>query len=276
MVLAQVDSRLGELDANLETAGRIIRETRSGEPDLVLFPELSVSGYSVGLASNDVGMRSDDQRLISLAQMASSTGLLLGLAERVPGEASLYNSAAYYQDGELLHVQRKLHLPDYGVFDEAQHFRAGPSLRAFSTSHGRMATLVCNDAWHPHLAFLAVHDGAQVLLMPTSSAKSMTPTYDARSYWRDITRFTARIFQTYVVFINRVGTEGHLRFWGGSHIVDPRGEVVAEAPEDEEHVLTAEIDIAAVDAQRRDLPLLKEARLDLLQRELARLSGDGG
>jgi predicted amidohydrolase len=122
--------------------------------------------------------------------------------------------------------------------------------------------------------FLAVQDGARVLLVPTNSSQSRFPEqYDSRTYWRDITVFYARMFQCYVVFCNRVGDEGpNLRFWGGSHIVDPWGKIVCALPDDEESVVTAEIDRK----RRREVPLVREARLGLLAREANRLAEEGG
>jgi predicted amidohydrolase len=139
-----------------------------------------------------------------------------------------------------------------------------------------MATLICNDAWQPQLPFIAVHDGAQVLLIPTSSAQSLFPQhYDSESYWRDLTRFYGRMYQSYVVFVNRVGSEEDLHFWGGSHVVDPWGEVIGEA-EDGETVLLVDIDFGQVRRRRREVPLVREARLALLEREIHRLVDEGG
>jgi predicted amidohydrolase len=140
-----------------------------------------------------------------------------------------------------------------------------------------MAVLLCNDAWQPQLAFLAVQDGARVLLVPAASAQSRFPEhYDSHEYWHDITHFYGRMFQAYVVFVNRVGTEGALRFWGGSHVINPWGNVVAEAAQGEEQLLTVDIDLAEVRRRRRQVPLVKEARLGLLQREIGRLLEEGG
>jgi predicted amidohydrolase len=174
-------------------------------------------------------------------------------------------------------VHRKLYLPTYGVFEERKHFAPGGSLRAFDTALGRIALLVCNDAWQPALAFLAVQDAAQMLVIPADSAAGSYPgALDTRLYWRDITRFYGRMLESYVVFVNRVGTEGELEFWGGSHVVDPYGGLAAEAPEHEETVLIADIDLALVRARRREVPLVREARLALISREVERLLGEGG
>jgi len=150
-------------------------------------------------------------------------------------------------------------------------------MRAFDTRWGRMATLICNDAWQSPLAFLAVQDGARVLVVPTTSAQSRFPErYDSRTYWRDITVFTARMLQCFVIFVNSVGEEPGLRFWGGSHVVDPWGRIICEAPEYEEALVTAEIDLLAVRRRRREVPLVREARLGLMAREAARLADEGG
>jgi len=276
LTLAQVDCRLGDVEANLERAGQAIDGALGEGADLIVFPELSLTGYAIGEVDADLSMAADDPRLVALAERAGHAGVLVGFVEDGPG-VHVYNSAAYFQAGRLVHVHRKLYLPTYEIFEERKHFSPGQSMRAFPTAQGRMATLTCNDAWQPQLAFVAIQDGAQILLIPTASAQSRFPEkYDSRSYWNDITRFYARMFQAYVVFVNRVGQEGELCFWGGSHAVDPWGEPVGEAPLDAEQLLTVDIDLARVRQRRRQVPLVKEARLGLLQREVQRLADEGG
>jgi predicted amidohydrolase len=282
VTLAQVDAALGDVDANVDRAERAVAEAVAGGTDLVVFPELHLTGYSIGGLSDDVSMKADDPRLTRIARRAGDAGVLAGFVEDGPG-IHTYNTAGYFAGGELVHLHRKLYLPTYKSFEERKHFTPGPSLRAFPGGSGtRMAVLLCNDAWQPQLAFLATQDGARVLLVPAASAQSLFPEhFDSRTYWRDITRFYARMFQLFVVFVNRVGAEttnsgGDLRFWGGSHIVDPWGEIVAEAPEGEEHLITADIDLADVRRRRRAIPLVKEARLGLISREVTRLLDEGG
>lgn len=278
ITLAQVDSALGDLDANVERAATIIAQAGQDGSDLVAFPELHLSGYSVGELESDIALRPDDERLEWLAKQAGNAGVVLAFPEAGAGGMHTYNSAAYYQAGQLVHVHRKLYLPNYLSFEERKHFTPGQSMRAFDTATaGRIAIMVCNDAWQPQLAFLATQDGAQILVMPVTSAQSAFPErYDSQGYWRGITRFYGRMCQLFVVFVNRVGTEGNLRFWGGSHVVDPWGTVVSEAPEDEEHLLTVDINLDDVRRRRRDIPLVKEARLGLVHREVRRLLDEGG
>ena len=182
IALAQVDSRLGDLDANTRRARQAVSDARAGGADLVVFPELQMSGYDTAL--------------------------------------------------------------------------------------GRMAVLICNDAWQPFLPSLAVHDGAEILLMPACSS---TAVREAEPYWRELTRFHAKMLECFVVFVNRVGDEEGFTYWGGSHVVDPWGEVVAEAPRHEEALVFADVDLERVAARRSELPLVGDPRLDLLRAELARL-----
>lgn len=277
ITLAQVPSALGDVAANLERAAEAVAQGGRESSDLVVFPELFLTGYALGQVDDDVAMSADDPRLARLSTLAAGTDVLVGFYEDGLGVHS-YNAASYFADGARVHTHRKLYLPTYDVFEERKHFSPGQSMRAFDTRNGRFATLICNDAWQPHLVFLAVQDGARVLLVPTSSSQSRFPEqYDSRTYWQDITVFYARMFQCFVVFCNRVGDEGELlRFWGGSHIVDPWGKIVCALPADEEAVVTAEIDLAMVRKRRREVPLVREARLGLLAREANRLAEEGG
>ena len=263
IALAQIDSRLGDLDANLQRAREVGAEARAGGADLVVFPELQLSGYALG------GVEHDTSRTVAAAAAAVTDGCaaLVGFYER-DGEER-YNSAAYVEAGALLHVHRKLYLVDYAPFEERRHFAPGQSMRAFDTALGRVAVLICNDAWQPFLPTLAAQDGAELLLVPAASSTAVP---EAEQYWREATRFYARMLECYVVFVNRVGVEPGFTFWGGSHVVDPLGEVVAEAPRLEEALLLADIRLDRVAVRRRELPLAGDLRLDVLRAELERLA----
>jgi predicted amidohydrolase len=276
VVLAQIDCLLGDVDENLRRAKEIIARAKSEGADLIVFPELSLAGYALRELSNEVAIEAQSEPIVSLAEEAGETGVVVGFCEEGRGFHT-YNSAAYLEGGSLLHLHRKLYLPNYRIYEERKHYNPGQSLRAFDTRFGRMAMLICNDAWQPCLPFIAVQDGAQVLIIPANSGVYPYPELlDTREYWRDITRFYARMLESYVIFVNRVGEEEGLVFLGYSHVVDPWGRVVAEGPADEEALITADIDLDNVRRRRREVPLVKEARLALLSKELNRLAEEGG
>jgi N-carbamoylputrescine amidase len=277
IALAQVDCVLGDVEENAVRAREAIGRARDDGAELVVFPELSLSGYAIGDLATDVALRPDDPTISALAAEAGDMGIVVGFVE--DGPVHTYNSAAHLQNGALLHLQRKVYLPTYGRFEEHKHFRAGQGLRAYESPWGRFAILICNDAWQPPLPFLAVHDGARVLLVPTSSSLEPAAGTDpamVESDWSDLLRFHARFLQTWVVFVNRVGQEAGMTFWGGSRVVDPWGHTIAEAPHGETALVCADLDLTAVRRARREMPLIKEPRLEMLTREFARVADDGG
>ena len=262
IALAQVDVTLGDVAANEARARAALDDAAAREVELVVFPELQLSGYKLG-SEHTTAIEVDE-----LPVLGDGPAALFGFHER-EGSAA-YNSAAYLEAGKVVHVHRKLRLVDYGPFDERQVFVPGDTLRAFDASVGRVATLICNDAWQPALPWLAVEDGARMLLIPAASSTFMP---EVERYWRDLTRFYAQMLECFVVFVNRVGEEQGLTFRGGSHVVDPQGVVVAEAPRFEEDLLVVDIDLAHVEECRRTMPFVDDQRIDVLHAELGRLTG---
>jgi predicted amidohydrolase len=276
VALAQVDCILGDTDENLRHAKEVVAEAKAGGADLIVFPELSLSGYAVGELDDEAPIKARSKPINSLAEAAGKSAVVVGFCEE-GRDFQTYNSAAYLEGGALLHLHRKLYLPNYRVYEERKHYNPGQSMRAFDTKLGRMAMLICNDAWQPFLPFIAVQDGAQVLIIPADSGSYPHPELlDTKDYWRGITRFYARMLESYVIFVNRVGKQDNLVFWGYSHVVDPWGTVVAEGPLHEEALITVDIDLDHVRRRRREVPLVKEARLALLCKELNRLAEEGG
>jgi predicted amidohydrolase len=276
VALAQIDSVLGDTEENLRKAKEVVAEARNRGADLTVFPELSLSGYALEELGDDVPIEAHSKPIRSLAEAAGEMAVVVGLCEEGRGYQT-YNSAAYLEGGVLRHLHRKLYLPNYRIYEERKHYNPGQHMRAFDTNFGRMAMLICNDAWQTFLPFIAVQDGAQVLIIPAASGPYPHPELlDTRGYWRGITRFYARMLESYVIFVNRVGKQDDLTFWGYSHVVDPWGTVVAEAPVHEEALITVDIDLGNVRRRRREVPLVKEARLALLARELNRLAEEGG
>ena len=279
VALAQTDSVLGDVEANLEIAAEQVELALTQGADLVVFPELSLHGYHLGALKRDAELESlemRDPRLLELSR--AGPAVLPGFHERTSMRA--YNTSAYYARGELVHAHRKLYLPTYLAWEERKHVSPGQALRAYDLPHesrGRGATLICNDAWQPVLPWLAVQDGAEVLFMPTNSAASLDPeNMDTTLYWDTLLSYTARMLQAWVVFVNRVGNEHGASFGGGSRVIDPRGNVMAQAPKWEASMLTVDIDVHEARRARRAVPLVAEARLGLIDREVRRLIDEGG
>jgi N-carbamoylputrescine amidase len=273
VALGQFDCALGEVDRNLAQITELVDQANADGADLIVFPELAVHGYALGQLSDRRQLSVRDERLAELG--SGHADVLVGFHE--DGGVRAYNSAAYLSGSQLVHLHRKLYLPNYLVWEERKHSSPGQSLRAFDTTYARTATLICNDAWQPALPWLAAQDGAELLLVPANSASNMgAGQLDNRIYWERLLESIGRMQQAWVVFVNRVGTEAGCEFWGGSRVVDPQGEVVVQAPYGETSLISVDIDIGVARRARRELPLIAEARLGLIQRETTRLIDEGG
>ena len=269
-----MDVVLGDVDANADTALRFIADARRRRVQLLVFPELALSGYSLDETTRArISLDADTIRVLGSA--AGDMALVIGLAER--SSSKTYNSAALLQRGHASLVQRKLTLPTYDRFNEKRLFAPGDRLTTVAFADTRIAVLICNDAWHPALAFLAVQSGAEVVVVPANSATSGSDadapaeTAEWEGHWTDVLRFHARILQTFVIYANRVGREGAIAFYGGSMIVGPAGETLARAQRYAPELIVADVDLLALRALRRRMPFQQDARLELVYQESARL-----
>ena len=274
VALAQVSPRLADVETNLGIYREQVREAGALGADLLVFPELSLTGYHLKDDVSEVATRLDGPVADELRELSRGTAFVAGLVEESP-DFQFYNSAVWFEDGEIRHVHRKVYLPTYGMFDENRYFARGNRIAAHDASIARVATLVCEDFWHPSTSYLAALDGALGIVCPSSSpAQGMAEDRDsdenART-WELFTRATAQVYGLFVFYANRVGFEDGVGFWGGSEIVGPDGEVLVKAPYYETALVCAEVDLAAVRRRRIAAPVLRDEDADLTARELARI-----
>ena len=272
--IAQLAPVLGDLERNLALHEKILREAEGQGVDLLLFPELSLTGYFLKDMVPSVALTPRDSRLDFLKRASRGMAIVVGFVEE-SSDHRFFNAAAYFDDGKLRHVHRKLYLPTYGLFDEQRYFAQGDKLRAFDTRFGRMALTICEDLWHPATAYLAALDGAQVILCVSASpGRGLRPegTFANAAAWEHLNRAYAQLFTCFLCFCNRVGYEDGACFWGGSEVIAPTGEALVRAPQLEEALLTVTIDRREVQRERIANPLLRDERLDLTIRELQRIT----
>ena len=274
--IAQLNPRLGDVAANLTLYEQAIARARNEDVELLIFPELSLTGYHLRDMVATVALRQDAPEFVQLRELSKSVACLAGLVEESP-DFRFYNAAVYLNGGEVCHVHRKVYLPTYGMFDEQRYFARGDRVRAFETPHGRAAALVCEDLWHPSTAYIATLDRALMLICPSSSplrgiADNSKQDENAR-YWEALNRVYAETFGVFVIYANRVGFEDGVGFWGGSEVIDPFGQCLAKARYYEEDFVTADISLDAVRRKRVAAPLLRDEDIDLTMNELLRIRG---
>lgn len=273
VAVAQIDCQLGNLERNLATHLDLVRQARAEGVSLLVFPELSLTGYRLGDRTPELAMSSDDPMIRRIADAAQGLVVLFGFVED-GAAAQLYNAVAAVRDGHLLFVHRKLNLPTYGQMDEGKLFAAGRYVETFQADGPWTAgVLICADLWNPALVHLAMLHGASILLAPVNSALgAVGGEFSNPDGWELALRFYALMYGLPILMANRYGRENDAFFWGGSRILDPYGREIAVAPEGHVGLLSAELDYADVRRARFRLPTVRDSNLPLLQREVSRLS----
>lgn len=275
VALAQINTCLGNLDANLDKHISLIKEAEGSGADLILFPELSLTGYALQDLTPEVARipSKDDRSFKPLLDASKNIDILFGFVE-ADQRQRFYISAAYLSAGKILHVHRKVYLPTYGLFDEGRFFAWGDQIQAFNSRFGRMGVLICEDFWHASPPYLLWLDGADLLLFISASpGRGLTSNPKLESaYWvEQINQAYASLFTTFVLHTNRVGFEDGLHFWGGGTIFSPSGNLLAQGPYHEEALTYCELDRAQIHRTRARMPLLRDERTALVQRELSRI-----
>lgn len=270
--VAQIETELGDLHTNMARHVEAVRAAADAGVDLLVFAELSLTGYQVGPRVLDLAMARDDPFLTQLSHHAPAMTIVVGFVEEGPA-AQFYNAAAVLKGGACVFVHRKLNLATYGELEEDKYFADGRYVDV--VNHGgpwQLAVLVCADAWNAGLVHLTALYGATVLALPVASGDGVVGAdFSNPEGWALACRFYALVYGMPVVMTNHTGHEGAVRFWGGSRIVDPFGHELAAA-EGGETLLTAELDYGAVRRARFQLPTVRDSNLDLIHREIERLA----
>jgi NAD+ synthase (glutamine-hydrolysing) len=275
LALAQINTELGNIQANLEKHLTLVKQACQDGMDLLVFPELSLTGYVLQDLVPAVSCRpaSDDPFFYQLLDASRNIDLVVGFVDEDPRHR-FFIASAYLSQGEVVHVHHKVYLPTYGLFDEGRFFAPGDSVRAFDTRFGRIGMLICEDFWHASPPYILWQDGADVLLFSSASpgrGLNGEPKLESSTWVELINRAYASLFTIFVAHTNRSGFEDGLNFWGGSTVFDPNGRLIAQAPYFEEALTRTEIDLNQLHRTRARLPLLRDERPELVQRELERI-----
>jgi NAD+ synthase (glutamine-hydrolysing) len=277
--LAQTNTTLGNVEANLAKHMDMIARAREQGAGLLVFPELSLTGYLLQDLASQVAICPSPEHPVfkPLLEASRSLDLVVGFVEE-DSRSRFYISDAYLSKGEVVHIHRKLFLPTYGMFDEKRFFSAGDRLRAFDTRFGRLGMLICEDFWHISPPYLLWMDGADVLILtsaqPGHGVSSSSRLASSMAVDQLIQTY-AGLFTTFILYTNRVGFEDGICFPGGAAAVDPNGRILVQAEDFNESVTLVELDLDQVRRTRTRLPVLRDERPELVQRELTRILNGG-
>ncbi len=283
VALAQFAPRLGDVDANLKRVLDLTAQAKAQHADLAIFPELGLTGYYLKDLVTNVSARvlPNDPFLGPLLTASRDLDLVIGFVEQ-DARYNYYIAAAYLSDGRALYVHRKVYLPTYRLFDDARFFARGDQIRAFDTRLGRMGLMICEDAWHLSTPYALWMDGADFLIdiaaspgygVSASGPEAISDPLASASSVNGFLRAYAELLTTFVFYCNRVGVEDGISFWGGSRVLSPEGELLADAPQFEEALTMADVDPDALRRARLKLPTVRDEEGALVLRELERIAG---
>ena len=275
LALAQIATKLGDVESNLEKHLDYIKQAKDQRADLVVFPELSLTGYVLQDLVATVAHRptEDDPVFKRLLKASRNLDLVVGFVDE-DSRHRFFIASAYLSREKVLHVHHKVYLPTYGLFDEGRFFAWGDSVRAFDTRFGRAGLLICEDFWHASPPYLLWLDGADIMLFSSASpGRGLTDKekLDSARWVERVNKAYASMFTSFVAHSNRVGFEDGLLFWGGATVNDPNGELLAHGPYFEEALTVTELDLNQLRRTRARLPLLRDERTNLVRNELDRL-----
>jgi len=274
VILAQIAPSLGDAERNLKIHLEEIRRAERAGADLIVFPELSLTGYLLQDLVAECAMEPKTSPLLRRLEKASArVAVVAGFVEQGPG-ISFYNAAACFVKGKLAHLHRKVYLPTYGMFDEGRYFAQGDVFRTFEAPWGRTGILICEDFWHLSSSWLLAQEGMELLVVATNSPVKEIKAAGAptgQAAWSRLGQVVAQFLTCYVVCVNRAGGEEGWTFAGGSFAVAPSGKLIGEARQLRADRLAVALPPGPLRQARTTSPLLRDEKLDLVRRELGRI-----
>lgn len=278
VALAQIKPKLGCIADNLALIEKEIASAINGKADLIVFPELALTGYFLKDLVPDVAISLHSPEINRLKELSKEIAIAVGFVEAT-GDYRFFNSALFLDKGEIVHLHRKVYLPTYGLFDELRYLARGDRFRAFDSRFGRIGMLICEDLWHLSAPYILAMQGATTLICLSSSpGRGLTDSEQLGSTtaWQRLTATTATFLNARVLYCNRVGYEDGINFWGGSEAVAPCGTAIARGTLLEEDLVLATIKEGELRRERILSPLMRDEDLALTIRELQLIAVEGG
>lgn len=246
IAVAQINSILGDVEKNIAHHIKFCDEAIKNNCDLILFPELSLTGYSLKDINFEVAINPyKSKKFDVLKKKSKEISIICGFVEE-DENYGVYNSSAFISEGKITFTHKKIYPPTYGIFEEYRYFSKGKECKAFDSKFGRIGILICEDLWHISLPYMLAMDGAKVIFgIAASPTRLAADTKEFNNYVINSEQHKAfaRLLSVYIVFCNRVGFEDGVNFWGGSEIIDPFGNVIATGKLFEEDLIIAELNL---------------------------------
>jgi len=263
VALAQISCKPGDKEQNLKKIETAVTRAEEKGADLVILPELSLTGYVVRDQIYELAEEIPGPSTRIIERIARDAGIhvVFGMPEKSKmAQATLHNTAVLVGPKGLIGKYRKMYLPTHSVFEEKRYFRPGYETSVLDTDLGKIGLLICYDIYFPEVTRLTRLEGAQLAVCISASPAVR------RSFFEILTAARAVENTTFLAFVNLIGVEDGLQFWGGSRLVGPNGRVLAQAKYDEEDFVISEVDYADIRPLEAFVPTLKDLRPELFDK----------
>jgi predicted amidohydrolase len=276
IVLAQIAPKLGDVEANVKLHLDVLEKARRQKADLVVFPELGLTGYTLKDLTEEVALDPDsDPRFGRIVARSKGLSVVVGFVEERAAEKGLfYNAAALVADGRIVHVHRKVFLPTNGMFEEAKFFAQGRDVRTFQAPFGPAGLLICRDFLHYGASYVHYASGAELIICISAAPGRGIEGGDAfetSRMWELMGEAISYFSSAFVLYANRVGVEDGVTFAGGSFVYAPGGRLVGRALDVDPDLLVCRIDLSAVREARRKWLFKRDERPEAIWRSLERI-----
>jgi len=272
--LAQISPCLGDVNKNFELHLHYIEKSRKKKVDLLIFPELSLTGYTLKDLVEEVALSpKNDPYFKKLKVLSREISFILGFVEEKE-KGLFYNSAAFFSGGKILHIHRKVFLPTSGMFEEAKFYAQGKNLKSFSTPFSKMGIMICREFLHYGASYLLFAGGAEMIIVLSAApgrGVAKGESFETSRMWELMGETISRFSTVFLVYCNRVGFEDGVVFAGGSFIYNPLGQCVARASYFEKDFLLQEIDLNEIRQVRKRWLYKRDDKPEIILEALKRI-----
>lgn len=279
IALAQITPHLGNIEKNFTLHLESIERAKKAKVDLIVFPELSLTGYTLKDLVEEVALIPEKDRCFKeLKAISKEISLVFGFVEEKE-RGLFFNSAAYLSGGKILHLHRKVFLPTFGIFEEGKFFAHGKNFATFDTPFGKTGMMICRDFLHYGACYLLFAGGSEIIIILSAApgrGASKGEGYETSHMWELMGETISQFSTVFLIYCNRVGFEDGKSFAGGSFIYNPSGQLMAKASYIEEDFLIQEVSLEDIRNVRKKWPYKRDDKPEVILEALKRIVREYG
>jgi predicted amidohydrolase len=262
VALTQISCKVGDKKYNIDKIVKCVKKAKKKDVNIVVFPELSLTGYIIRDLVYELAepINGPSVRLLEDLAKKEKMHIVFGMIERSEkAHAVLYNTAVLLGPEGFIGKYQKMHLPTHSVFEEKRYFRPGYQASVFDTEIGKVGLMICYDVFFPEVTRMLRLNGSQLIICISASPAVR------RKFFEVLTVARAMENTTYLAYVNLVGIEDGLQFWGGSRLIGPNGSIISQAKYDEEDQIIGNLDYEDLKRTETFVPTLRDLRPEFFE-----------